>query len=366
MPNVSDPAAGTQAAAQLQADADAAAKNAKPTDPSRATDPADPAAPAGAAGKPRGGQSTAAGLAAAMAAAGGGKKATPQVAWSNPSNTSAPSTQQTDGAKGASSQAPTVGKTAAAAAGQSVVVPQTPTQGALHRAIYGSSSAATDGSTPAQLVGSRPAKAGADAATGTGAADALMQGQGQAFQGAIPTDAADAAGRADRPALADQIVQTVAVNNLHGTRHITIQLTPPELGRVRLTLEADGDHVRGVLEVQNPRALAELKQGTDNLAQRLAESGVDLKRLDVQLVPPGREGSMGSSLTHNSDGGQGAQSGHGGQAGQQWAGRDGTNHGGAWQSGNSNSPGSYGLGAQRNGTGDLPTEVADESINVWM
>jgi hypothetical protein len=96
---------------------------------------------------------------------------------------------------------------------------------------------------------------------------------------------------------------------------------------------------------------------------------VDLKRLDVQLAPPAREGSMGSSLPQNSDGGQGGQSGHGGQAGQggqQWAGRDGADRGGGWQTGNSHSPGTYDRGTQRNEQSDLQAEVADESINVWM
>jgi flagellar hook-length control protein FliK len=358
MPSVGDPAADAQAAAQLQA----GAAGAKPTDPNQATAPADPAATGGATGKPRGEQSAAAGLAASMAAVGGGKKAAPQAAWSNAS------TQQAGGAKGASSQAPT-GATAAAAAGQPVAVPQTPAQGALHRALYGSSGDQADGGTPAQPAASRLVKAVGDASAGTGPADAMLQGQAQAAQGVAPADAAATGERAGQSALADQIVQTVATTDLHGTRHITIQLSPPQLGQVRLSLEADGDRVRGVLEVQNPRALAELKQQTADLAQRLAESGVDLKRLDVQLVPPGREGSMGSWHSQNSDGSQGGQSGHtgqGGQGGQQWAGRDGADRGGAWQTGNSNSPGSYGLGSQRDGASDLQTKVADESINVWM
>jgi len=101
----------------------------------------------------------------------------------------------------------------------------------------------------------------------------------------------------------DQIVETVRLAGPGVGRQITVRLDPPDLGRVRLTLESDGQEVRGVLEVDNPRTLVQLQRETSVLADRLADGGIQLRRLDVQLTNQDRGDSTGSSPQQGAHGG---------------------------------------------------------------
>jgi len=145
---------------------------------------------------------------------------------------------------------------------------------------------------------------------------------------------------------ADQIAETIRLRGARAGEQIVVQLHPPQLGRVRLTLQADGQEVRGVLEVDNVRALAELQREAPALANRLAEGGVALRRLDVQLSDPNRNDSPGSGPQHGADGGQGAPQ------------REAEDRGESTQTA-LNAP-----GAEPQDPSDQ--QVADESINVWM
>ena len=148
----------------------------------------------------------------------------------------------------------------------------------------------------------------------------------------------------------DQIARVVRANAARSGRQIIVRLNPPELGRVRLTLHAEGRDLRGVLKVEDPNTFAELQREAGALVQRLAESGVQLRRLDINLSDDGSQGSdSGGSLAR---GGQGQT------------------HGGPDDMGQQAAPDSAGE-ADRPEADAAPAMpdayyVDDESINVWI
>ncbi len=147
---------------------------------------------------------------------------------------------------------------------------------------------------------------------------------------------------------AEQVIEAIRARGVQGGEQIVVRLNPPQLGRVRLTVRSDAQGLHGVLEVDNPKTLLELQRETSALIDRLADGGVDLRRLDVQLGDQGRDASADSMPQPGADGGQGAD------------GRQGDEPGGKEPAG------PVDLGPTDADEGDLPGEVRDDSINVWM
>ncbi len=87
---------------------------------------------------------------------------------------------------------------------------------------------------------------------------------------------------ASRPA--EQIIESVRQAVANGQREVTINLSPPELGRVRLTMYSEGNEIHGRIEVDNPRTLTEIRHQAELLTQRLAEDGIAIRRLDVHQM----------------------------------------------------------------------------------
>jgi flagellar hook-length control protein FliK len=102
----------------------------------------------------------------------------------------------------------------------------------------------------------------------------------QAAAGSGP--AVPAAADQTSSSLTGQIAQAVASVGPSGLGHqMVIQLNPPELGRVRLTLESRDDQIRGVLRVDDPGTLTQLRQEVPTLLHRLSENGLDVRQMDV-------------------------------------------------------------------------------------
>ena len=114
----------------------------------------------------------------------------------------------------------------------------------------------------------------------------------QAGQSA-PARAPDPGGRAS---VTDQIAESIRSGAARPGREIVIRLHPPELGRVHLSLQAEGKEVRAVLEVENSRTLSEIQRETPALIQRLAEGGVQLRRMDINLNEQGSGDGADSPL----------------------------------------------------------------------
>ena len=147
-----------------------------------------------------------------------------------------------------------------------------------------------------------------------------------------------------------QLTQALRAQGPQAGQQILVRLDPPELGQVRMILQDDGGSLRGIVEVSNPRTYAELQQEMPALAQRLAESGIDVRRIEVVLSDQGRgnladaDGSAGLQQNH-----QGRQHGDQGAAAGRSPGEIGEAEGGG--------------GPATRGPNDY---VGEASINVWI
>jgi len=103
-----------------------------------------------------------------------------------------------------------------------------------------------------------------------------------------------------RPGSADGILQQVsaslAASRARGNQEVVVRLSPPELGRIRLQVTSDGKELRAALEVDNARTFEEIHRQAPALVQRLIDSGLDVKGIDVSLndSPAGEQHADGS------------------------------------------------------------------------
>ena len=163
--------------------------------------------------------------------------------------------------------------------------------------------------------------------------------------------------RASGPADASPAGQVAEQVHLAGPRagqRVVVRLDPPELGHVRLTLRGGRGGIRGTIEVDNARTLAELQNAAPPMIERLAAGGIVLRRLDLVLSSQGDGGSgdaPGSSLR---DGAWAQQQGDGqGPQGQSPRDRD------PW----ADAPDQT---LQPDHPRAAPVYVSDDAINLWI
>ena len=99
--------------------------------------------------------------------------------------------------------------------------------------------------------------------------------------------------------VADQIVQSIRAAGVRENQQIVVNLTPPELGKVRVTLRSSGHEIRGVLEADNPDTLRRLEREAAGLTQRLGDAGLDVRRMDVVMT---RQDGQATSQNPNARG----------------------------------------------------------------
>ncbi|MGD0077652.1 MAG: flagellar hook-length control protein FliK, partial [Sedimentisphaerales bacterium] len=108
----------------------------------------------------------------------------------------------------------------------------------------------------------------------------------------LPTEALRNLSAADNdPAAAvrEQISQSVTAASQQVNRQITIQLNPPELGKISVKFTQTGSELTGLLEASNPQTRAEIHQQIPEILRSLEQAGVTVKRIDVTLSDlPGR------------------------------------------------------------------------------
>jgi len=80
-----------------------------------------------------------------------------------------------------------------------------------------------------------------------------------------------------------QIAAQVRAEAGRGSRRVVVQLDPPELGRVRVTIREIGGDVRGELKFSDPQALSQARLETPGLVRQLAAGGVRVRQLDMSL-----------------------------------------------------------------------------------
>ncbi len=122
-----------------------------------------------------------------------------------------------------------------------------------------------------------------------------------------------AANAGSRSPVAEQIAESVRTSLSAGSRQIVIRLNPPELGRVSITFREDANGITGLLQVDQPQTRHQLQQALPEIIQNLQDSGVQIKRLEVQLTDqqqqynpkdqsaaPGQDGWSGRHSSSNS------------------------------------------------------------------
>jgi len=83
----------------------------------------------------------------------------------------------------------------------------------------------------------------------------------------------------------EQIYQSIqnAAAAQQGNKQITIQLYPPELGRVSIKFNEKGAEVTGIIETSNSQTRAEIRNAVPDIIRSLEQSGINIKRIDVTL-----------------------------------------------------------------------------------
>jgi flagellar hook-length control protein FliK len=104
-----------------------------------------------------------------------------------------------------------------------------------------------------------------------------------AFDDSLKADTAESAARDVSTSIREQIAQSVQTAAQQGARQITIQLNPPELGRVSIKFSEKGAELSGQLEATNPQTRAEIRQAIPDILRSLEQSGISVKRIDVSL-----------------------------------------------------------------------------------
>ncbi len=86
------------------------------------------------------------------------------------------------------------------------------------------------------------------------------------------------------PSVGEQIRESIYSLASGGDQRITVRLNPPELGHVSIKLVEQADEISGVLEVSRTQTRYEIEHVLPEVLRNLADSGVQIKRLDVTLA----------------------------------------------------------------------------------
>ncbi len=83
--------------------------------------------------------------------------------------------------------------------------------------------------------------------------------------------------------LREQICMSVQNSVQQGQHQITINLNPPELGKVSIKFTEQSGELTGSLEATNSQTRAEIQQAIPEMLRSLEQSGISIKRIDVSL-----------------------------------------------------------------------------------
>jgi flagellar hook-length control protein FliK len=84
--------------------------------------------------------------------------------------------------------------------------------------------------------------------------------------------------------LGEQLQESIHSSLSQGDQQLTIRLNPPELGRVFIKFQEQGNQITGLLEVDKAQTRYEIEQALPQIIRNLAECGVQIKRLEVVLT----------------------------------------------------------------------------------
>ena len=105
-------------------------------------------------------------------------------------------------------------------------------------------------------------------------------------QAAAPTLPNTATAFTHRQEIYSQVEQGMLRQLADGTRQMTLQLNPAELGQLTLILSVKGGEVRALIRADNPEATAALSDQMNQLRTTLEEQGLKVAQLDVETQLP--------------------------------------------------------------------------------
>ncbi|MCK6265482.1 flagellar hook-length control protein FliK [Vibrio sp. ZSDE26] len=183
-----------------------------------------------------------------------------------------------------------------------------------------------NGAMPAGVHGQANNQAALKAALGLKAADGLTNGQAKdpkdaalAQQIALATGQtqgisparAEATAQAQLPMqltremASDQVAERVQMMMSKNLKNIDIRLDPPELGRMQIRMNMNGDNTTVHFNVSNPQAREVIEQSMPRLREMLAQQGVQLGDTSVQQQSAGQQQSR-YAAQENGQSGQGS------------------------------------------------------------
>ena len=82
-----------------------------------------------------------------------------------------------------------------------------------------------------------------------------------------------------------QILESIhrSISQQGTDRQITVRLNPPELGKVSITFRQQDAELTGLMEVNKAQTRFEIEQTLPQIIRNLADSGIQIKRLEVML-----------------------------------------------------------------------------------
>lgn len=231
-------------------------------------------------------------------------------------------------------------------------------------------SGSASGGDLAESAGSRIAASAKSASPSRNRIDSLLSDPSASVvftQGSQRATAAEAtapmsaARQADGTPIANQIADAAAANAGRLGQQVVIRLDPPDLGEVRLTLHAKGQDVFGTIEVKNAATFNQLQGESSALVNRMADSGIHLRRMDVVLAEPAPTGnSSDPSSFLNRDNSYAQQQSSQSYDGQSQSGTGRQSSGGANYGPLMPEPTQGDLG------GDARQLVSDSAVNIWI
>jgi len=100
-----------------------------------------------------------------------------------------------------------------------------------------------------------------------------------------------------------QILESIhsSISQQGAERQITIRLNPPELGKVFITFRQQDAELTGLMEVSKAQTRVEIEQTLPQIIRNLADSGIQIKRLDVMLSNQEQsgQGTLGNQSTQS-------------------------------------------------------------------
>ncbi len=80
----------------------------------------------------------------------------------------------------------------------------------------------------------------------------------------------------------ERLAEAMKMSNRNGVKNLTLQLSPPELGKVMLRVEAKDGVVSAYLRVEKPEAASQLSLNLASLRENLKAQGIELATVDIQ------------------------------------------------------------------------------------